>query len=596
MEPHFGADLSGVRVHTEGDSAKAASAFGARAFTVGNDVHFNAGQFAPGSKEGDKLIAHELSHVVQAQQSGVQRKAEEDAQRNDPGAAPEVSTPDDPSEREADDVSENVTAKLHPEGKNSEEVGREAEKAHGAEQTDDGHAKHKAAEKPTTIATKLDGVGRKVFLAKSTTPKPTPPAAPAVGGPTAASTEVPFAPFTGSVGGDEVKIAAGPTKPELSIKGKAGTGILGDIVKGKLGTAKNGTGREYVQSVQASIKNSAKQLDSVTITAGKVPKASEKTAETVGKDIVQQLMAMIGKMKIANLGRALEYKKMEPKVPPVVFNAPGVSDNTEKYKAQFKKELIRQLMDQQNKLNEVSVDEFLFNTQRYRIFADTFSRLDTDARVAVIDERRAQLAQAQAVARGKSRAALRKKAAAELDRSRDENAAGNVDIPDSNILSPRNKQGRGRNIGAEGRIGDNRAVSRPHEQSGGMQAIANAANNRGKPDPKLVKEFEDWSALVKSIDDLVVIHSPDQVAGGPGNVKGIAPPPDLDEERTSNTDVWINYVISLKQLYGPKVVNETIGKGWDNNINTLQSNINAAIPAESQALHQMDIELKPGPI
>jgi hypothetical protein len=78
MEPRLGADFGGVRVHTGGESAEAAKSFGARAFTVGDDVHFNAGEFAPGTKEGDKLLAHELTHVVQGQKSGVQRKAEHD--------------------------------------------------------------------------------------------------------------------------------------------------------------------------------------------------------------------------------------------------------------------------------------------------------------------------------------------------------------------------------------------------------------------------------------------------------------------------------------------------------------------------------------
>ena len=79
MEPRLGADLSAVRVHAGGESAEAASALGARAFTVGNDVHFNSGEHAPGTKEGDKLLAHELTHVVQGQKSGIQRKPDEGA-------------------------------------------------------------------------------------------------------------------------------------------------------------------------------------------------------------------------------------------------------------------------------------------------------------------------------------------------------------------------------------------------------------------------------------------------------------------------------------------------------------------------------------
>src|SRR5439155_1319570 len=65
----------------------AAHNLGARAFTVGSDVHFNAGEFAPGSKEGDRLLAHELTHVVQAQKSGIQRKEEPEAAEGGGGEA-----------------------------------------------------------------------------------------------------------------------------------------------------------------------------------------------------------------------------------------------------------------------------------------------------------------------------------------------------------------------------------------------------------------------------------------------------------------------------------------------------------------------------
>ena len=65
FESALGADLSGVRIHTGGESETAASAVGARAYTVGNDIHFGAGQYAPTSSEGQLLIAHEVAHTVQ---------------------------------------------------------------------------------------------------------------------------------------------------------------------------------------------------------------------------------------------------------------------------------------------------------------------------------------------------------------------------------------------------------------------------------------------------------------------------------------------------------------------------------------------------
>jgi hypothetical protein len=65
MEPAFGTDFSDVRVHTGGQAASAADALDARAYTVGGDIVFNQGEYAPASGAGQELIAHELAHVVQ---------------------------------------------------------------------------------------------------------------------------------------------------------------------------------------------------------------------------------------------------------------------------------------------------------------------------------------------------------------------------------------------------------------------------------------------------------------------------------------------------------------------------------------------------
>jgi len=65
FEPRFGADFSRVRVHTDTRAADSARALNARAFTVGQDMVFGAGQYAPGTSEGRRLMAHELTHVVQ---------------------------------------------------------------------------------------------------------------------------------------------------------------------------------------------------------------------------------------------------------------------------------------------------------------------------------------------------------------------------------------------------------------------------------------------------------------------------------------------------------------------------------------------------
>jgi len=65
MEPRFGHDFSHVRVHTDRPAAEAARAVGAKAYTVGRDVVFALGQYAPQTREGSRLLAHELTHTMQ---------------------------------------------------------------------------------------------------------------------------------------------------------------------------------------------------------------------------------------------------------------------------------------------------------------------------------------------------------------------------------------------------------------------------------------------------------------------------------------------------------------------------------------------------
>lgn len=65
FEPAFGADFGGVRVHTGGNSANMSNAIQAKAFTNGSDIHFNQGVYDPNSSAGQRLLAHELTHVVQ---------------------------------------------------------------------------------------------------------------------------------------------------------------------------------------------------------------------------------------------------------------------------------------------------------------------------------------------------------------------------------------------------------------------------------------------------------------------------------------------------------------------------------------------------
>lgn len=71
MEPRFGMDFGAVRIHTDADAARAADALTAEAFTTGTHIAFAAGRYAPQAVAGQRLLAHELTHVVQGVRAAV---------------------------------------------------------------------------------------------------------------------------------------------------------------------------------------------------------------------------------------------------------------------------------------------------------------------------------------------------------------------------------------------------------------------------------------------------------------------------------------------------------------------------------------------
>lgn len=116
MESKIGGNFSDVQIHTGPKAAAAAESINARAFTVGSHVAFNRGEYRPGTDDGKRVLAHELTHVRQQTGGRVSLLPEVDAEHSDglgntdmhvqPQLA--VSSPDDPAEKEARAVAEQV--------------------------------------------------------------------------------------------------------------------------------------------------------------------------------------------------------------------------------------------------------------------------------------------------------------------------------------------------------------------------------------------------------------------------------------------------------------------------------------------------------
>jgi hypothetical protein len=100
MEPRLGFDLGRVRVHTGARAAASARAVSAQAYTVGQDLVFDHGRYQPDADDGKRLLAHELTHVVQQSRGPVSGRPSPDGLL--------LSAPDDPFEREAQQVASDV--------------------------------------------------------------------------------------------------------------------------------------------------------------------------------------------------------------------------------------------------------------------------------------------------------------------------------------------------------------------------------------------------------------------------------------------------------------------------------------------------------
>ena len=74
MEGAMGSDFSSVRIHTGQESDSLNRSLSARAFTTGSDIFFRSGEYNPGSTQGQQLLAHELTHVVQQGAATVRTK------------------------------------------------------------------------------------------------------------------------------------------------------------------------------------------------------------------------------------------------------------------------------------------------------------------------------------------------------------------------------------------------------------------------------------------------------------------------------------------------------------------------------------------
>ncbi len=99
LEPNLGYDLSSVKIHNTEEDNALSQTVGAKAFTIGQDIFFKEGAYNPHSNDGQQLLAHELTHVVQQNNGDVSSTAKMS-----------VNAPGDTHEKEAEQAAKSISA------------------------------------------------------------------------------------------------------------------------------------------------------------------------------------------------------------------------------------------------------------------------------------------------------------------------------------------------------------------------------------------------------------------------------------------------------------------------------------------------------
>lgn len=373
-------------------------------------------------------------------------------------------------------------------------------------------------------------------------------------------------------GQETVKIVAEGAKLKLLISNQQFQEIFGKILRGPLKRSINTSGEklvgETVQEIQRTIRI---EISRATLKEGKLSVSEIHQLDQEASKIADKLENLGEKMKISGLDRAAIIEPIDT----ISIDCRYESTGNTLYDRQFREELERQLVLQQDGINQMTIDQWIINRSVFKMDESLFEMLDESARVAVLRSLRDRgyseiKTRIYSPARGRSGVRKRRRNyVQELGNivpnlhKQERNGDEIIQIEEHRFLRTEEiKQTRGR-------FGNEDVWREKHLD--GIKELAK--------DPR-------WSELVKSSSDLPVLHNPDQVAGGFGQI------PDIGDAPNQGTPEWEEYLQKLRQYVGPGKVNSYIGwRFWPRVIMELQNQVISGYPQEAWAIWRMNVEL-----
>jgi hypothetical protein len=370
---------------------------------------------------------------------------------------------------------------------------------------------------------------------------------------------VPFQPLNvpASMRGGSETVLVQTAGEHLSVNVGGGSPVQKlSAIAGVVSSARNAAGRTLVEGARTAVDAPTQAIEAVAVTGGLVRPEDAEAAHTKAQEIATALSGVGTTMGIGTLDRATRVEPIDPAVARV-FSRLEAENAT--MQAQFNTEFERQLRNQQNGLNALTIDAWIVNFDAYGLDEATYETLEQSARAAVLAELRRRAQQKLDTPR-----ARKQKWADALTALDAVDPADPSSIPDFSKLAV--VTGRFDNLSQVWR--ENRALIRQLILAGKTQ----------------------WEGIDSRF---AILHNADQIAGGAGQIDEFdADPPVLGDNPTpAQEQAWATYVEHMQTLVGPANINSSIGSQWKQATEALRSDVTASRPEHSWALWRLNLAL-----
>ncbi len=402
---------------------------------------------------------------------------------------------------------------------------------------------------------------------------------------------------------------------ELWIAGQKGLKRIDDILAGPISEAKNQAGRLATLQTLEHLVSIEEQSDKVGCIDGKIARDDVARAQQLAERAASEVSALGRKLRTNSLEGAGHKRPMTNRRT-VTFNKPDPAKWKKEYVGKFTAEMVRQLRQQEEGLGKLTIDAWVVNRELFSP-SEHLNELHETARqevLRVLKERcveglpraRARLQKLQA-RKQKVEAALQALQASAGATSEAMKAALKQAVDAAKDVTSVSAEIQGYLDASEQvAAADAGSAVDPKKMAGAggrEDGQAAWANKHRKAKAALVKLLEkddplvaDWQDIVKKVGDLAVLHDPDQIAGGHGDIPAL---PVIKEPKTpSDSDgheAWREYLAKVKSHLGVLDINSSLGSQWKTRIEKLHADVikDPDNPQEAYGIRTLNVKLIP---